>query len=249
MTVKPWTSFNVSTLLAWLDFCLQNGIDFESTILQRLKEATEQHPGHVVGFTIQQVKNKLISLGRGRKDAESALDMRYPGLREIISKGSVCIPGLARELRLEIAGAIERFRISYARSQPTIHPAQPLGGQDSPKERSSTQSDRHDGHIRQNLDMHGTPRACPNVVSLSSKPQNEVVQRTLLIFRPDTCQSCSRPPEFKNLRRPDAHPQWALSFRRFHESCNSLALAKDDSYSRATKGWKSLAALPTSRCR
>jgi hypothetical protein len=182
MTGKPWTSFDVSILLAWLDFCLQNGKDFESTILQRFREATEQHPGHAVGFTIQQVKNKLISLGRGRKDADSALNMHCPGLREIISKGSVCIPGLTRELRFEIAEAIERFRISFASSQPTIHPAQPPSGQDSPNERSSTQSGCHDGHIRQNLDMHGALRAYPNVVSLSPKPQNEVVQRKLLIF-------------------------------------------------------------------
>jgi hypothetical protein len=152
MTAKTWTSPEVLALLAWVDFCLLSKISFETTIVNQLSQ-----------LTLKQITNKLIGLGR--KDKELRVGQHPPGLKEIISKGSVCIPGLGKNLRVEIAEAVEQLRILHPPSRLTSLFAPLLGEQNQPKERPSTQSGCHDGHVRQILELEETRRASPNVVS------------------------------------------------------------------------------------
>jgi hypothetical protein len=122
MARKIFTPFDVITLIAWLDFCLRRKVDFEKTIIQRLKESRKQHTGREFTFTIKQVTDKLIDLSR--KDRESD-GKKYPRLPEILSKGSVCFPGLAKELEQEVEGAIKQLEASYPSLQPQtpgVHP-------------------------------------------------------------------------------------------------------------------------------
>jgi hypothetical protein len=122
MARVKWTSFDMTTLIAWLDFCLSRKVDFEKTIIQQLKESRKQHTGREFTFTIKQVSDKLIDLSR--KDTESD-GKTYPRLPEILSKGSVCFSGLAKELGQEVAGAIKQLEASYASSQPQTPRAHP----------------------------------------------------------------------------------------------------------------------------
>jgi hypothetical protein len=123
MARVKWTPFDVITLIAWLDFCLARKADFEKTIIQRLKESRKQHTGREFTFTVKQVSDKLIDLSR--KDLESG-GKAYPRLPEILSKGSVCFPRLAKELEQEVARAIKQLEAPHAFSQPQtarVHPS------------------------------------------------------------------------------------------------------------------------------
>jgi hypothetical protein len=115
MARADWKPFDVITLIAWLDFCLRRKVDFEKTIIQRLKKSRRQHTGREYPFTIRQVSDKLTDLSR--KDPESH-GKTYPRFNEILSRGSVCFPGLAKKLEQEVEGAIKQFEASYASSQP-----------------------------------------------------------------------------------------------------------------------------------
>jgi hypothetical protein len=115
MARKIFTPFDVITLIAWLDFCLHRKLDFEKTIIQQLKESRKQHTEREYPFKIKQVTDKLFDLSR--KDPESD-GKTYPRLDEILSKGSVCFPGLAKKLEQEVEEAIKQLEASYAYSQP-----------------------------------------------------------------------------------------------------------------------------------
>jgi hypothetical protein len=162
-----WTELDVVTLIAWLDLSLgslRNEVDFEKTIIDRLKESRRQHTGHEFKFTILQVRNKLIDLAR--KDPELKDGKSYPRLQEILSRGSHCFPGLAAELRQQVDETIEQLRKSYVRSQPKTvrQAAQPLGEQNMPKSGLPIDADCSDRHA---LEGHTMVRTCLNVVSCS----------------------------------------------------------------------------------
>jgi hypothetical protein len=64
MANKLWMKFDLVALIAWLDFSLWKGINFEKTVIEQLKESRRRHTGHAFEFTLLQVRNKLIDLGR-----------------------------------------------------------------------------------------------------------------------------------------------------------------------------------------
>ncbi len=101
-----WTSSDVITLLAWLDFCIENGVRFDETILDRLRENRKRDTGEEKNFTITQVTNKLVG-GLARACPE------HPRLREIRAKGSVCFTALDNQTRQDIKTQLANFRQEF----------------------------------------------------------------------------------------------------------------------------------------
>jgi len=123
MAGKIWTPIDMITLVAWLDFCLSNKVDFVKTVIQQLKESRKQHTGLEYEFDFLQAKNKLTDLARN--DPKFRGSKQYPRLEEIYSKGSVCFPRFKKKFGQEIEATIEKYQASHAHSQPqtaTSHP-------------------------------------------------------------------------------------------------------------------------------
>jgi len=114
-----WTSADVITMLAWLDFCIENGVRFDETILDRLRENRKRDTGEEKNFTITQVTNKLVG-GLARSSP------KCPRLHEIRAKGSVCFTALDDLTRHDIEKQLNVFRVEFvdliSRKSPHQHP-------------------------------------------------------------------------------------------------------------------------------
>lgn len=109
-----WIQSDVVTLIAWLEFCIQNDRGFEKTIVDVLRNSRKERSGQDYSFTLRQVMDKLIQLSR-KETGKHAKDYRRP--TQILLRGSACFPRLVGELRSQINMAVERFRKSDALSQ------------------------------------------------------------------------------------------------------------------------------------
>jgi hypothetical protein len=166
MANKLWMKFDLVALIAWLDFSLWKGINFEKTVIEQLKESRRRHTGHAFEFTLLQVRNKLIDLGR--KDTKLRDDMPYPRLQEIFSRGSVCFPGLASELRQLVDEAIRLLQTSSTPLQLEMATQldQTLGEQNLPKAGLSEDNAFCDGMA---LEVQAKVGTHPKVMSSLSK--------------------------------------------------------------------------------
>jgi hypothetical protein len=149
MAANIWITSDLVLLIAWLEFCRQNGIDFETTIIKLLRESRKRQTGRGYPFTWKQVKDKLIDLARKDKDPKRSVK-DYARLDEILLKGSACFPHLARELQPQINVAVERFHESHAHSEP--------------QKTSRTNQEPSERNEREALE---TPKLFPNLVSIS----------------------------------------------------------------------------------
>ncbi|KAI8948410.1 hypothetical protein F4801DRAFT_556841 [Xylaria longipes] len=82
---------DIAQLLAWLDHCIENGVDFESSVVNHLKKTRNYL------YTIQQIKAKLRSLwgkkGYYRPGCSSA---------DIFREGTVCLELLDNAMRTRV---------------------------------------------------------------------------------------------------------------------------------------------------
>ena len=165
MAANIWIPSDLVLLIAWLEFCLQNGIDFETTIIKLLRESRKRQTGRQYPFTWKQVKDKLIDLARKDKDSKRSVK-DYPRLDEILLKGSACFPQHARELQLQIDVAVEQFQESHARSET--------------RKASRTNQKPWERDEREALE---TPRWFPNLVSISRCEYLRIGRDTKLLSR------------------------------------------------------------------
>ena len=118
MVERVWQDVDKVNLFAWLDFCLQNDLNFEETISQHLTGSRKYQAGEAVTFTWKQVKQKLGDQARiyaRRKGAKAS------SLQEILEVGSSAMIGMPQEFRQDIAKAVSRNAVLYAQSLSDNH--------------------------------------------------------------------------------------------------------------------------------
>jgi hypothetical protein len=109
---KLWNPSDVVTLIAWLDFCVENGVDFYDTICERLSETRKEDASREFNFTGRQVYDKLNDLAR--RNHQPNPNSHYPSPTEIKERGSVCFPGLQDPIRKDVQALKQIYRIQYA---------------------------------------------------------------------------------------------------------------------------------------
>jgi hypothetical protein len=107
-----WGQTNTASLIAWLDFCIQNGLNFQDTIIEHLKNTANTTTGESFLVTKLQADNKLVGLARtnGKRHGRRP----YPGKAEIMRRGSVCFPELPKWIRQQIETNLRQYRAEHA---------------------------------------------------------------------------------------------------------------------------------------
>ena len=101
-SLRVWRDDHRIQLLAWLDFCLEQGIDFDKTIVGHLKVKTGKD------FTARQIRDKLR--GEWARDG----DRRLPRA-SLHSKGTKALPKLDNNVRKKIQDVLCDLRASEGR--------------------------------------------------------------------------------------------------------------------------------------
>ncbi len=86
---RKWHDAELVGLIAWIDICKKSNLNFDDTVVDHLRNVTEEHVGDDHEFSINAIKTKLI---------------RFPGpnsdqlrLNQIIAEGSSCFPSFVAE--------------------------------------------------------------------------------------------------------------------------------------------------------
>lgn len=109
---KRWGSGPTVALLSWLDFCLQNQLDFDESIIQHLRESSKEFDGGEFIVTRKQVVGKLRTICTA--DRPSDEEVLKP--EELRTKGSQCLETLSGEIRNGIQTAVGGYSVAYAES-------------------------------------------------------------------------------------------------------------------------------------
>lgn len=107
-----WRDCDLIALLAWLDFSLADKLSFWTSITSKLDEYRQVKTGEGVQFTHRQIRNKLLSLTRGKVKPSLKLG-------DILEKGTSCIPRLAPEILVEVGRLVKVFERDYSKSRDT----------------------------------------------------------------------------------------------------------------------------------
>lgn len=86
-------------LLSWLDFCLQNQLDFDESIIQHLRESSKESDGGEFIVTRNQVVGKLRTICTADRPSDEEV-LKPEKLR---TKGSQCLETVYRQLWVGIA--------------------------------------------------------------------------------------------------------------------------------------------------
>jgi hypothetical protein len=116
MTATIWTGCYVGTLIAWLDFCVQTGVDFDDTIIEQLRKTAAREGNEGFTFTPVQVANKLINLARRTTIPKGKIP--FPTSKDVRAKGSVCFPALRDDIRQEVDTQLMAFHQENAGTRP-----------------------------------------------------------------------------------------------------------------------------------
>jgi len=110
---KLWDTTSVVKLLAWLDFCKESAIDFESSITDLLVTETGKE------FAISQVRNKLQSFWRGtRQQRNFKGDPKRPDhtlWKQIIEEGTSDLPNLDQSIRAATKQLLREYQASRSK--------------------------------------------------------------------------------------------------------------------------------------
>ena len=121
-TTKVWSDDELVSLMAWLDFCRDRGINFDDTIESHLSKAKKGNPPREIPFTKMQIKNKFAGYLRL---------INKPATHAIIQeKGSDYFDNLSEEIRHRIKSEVRRYKATGVRLPPesnnTYHPPAPI---------------------------------------------------------------------------------------------------------------------------
>ncbi|KUJ10102.1 uncharacterized protein LY89DRAFT_740498 [Mollisia scopiformis] len=162
MSARPvWSTDDLVSLLAWLDFSIHQGINFADTIEKHLAISKNISQSDDYPFTKLQIQNKLLGCIRGQSVK----------LATLLKVGSSCILRLDEATRHEINTTVQRytdnpsftqqsaFAISSARGSAVAHFREACQTGSSPKSAigaaelsSSAVSRRHDAPLCSNED-------------------------------------------------------------------------------------------------
>ena len=104
---KVWSYHDVVALLAWLEFCIQNKLDFSKTIESHLENVRSETTG-VQHFSLRQVRNKLGDLSKNTY----GLGQNVP-LARILKDGKQCFTNLPARVDAEINTTMATYKTKY----------------------------------------------------------------------------------------------------------------------------------------
>lgn len=197
MPPKVWDQFDIAILVAWLDFCIERGIDFQNDVIRLVRESRKQRTGHEYQFTIKQVEDKFIDLSR--KDARSGFGRDpkdYPRLGEIYTRGSACFPRQANRFRTHIDLALEQFQANYLHSGPQ-EAVQCYRGENSPNVRDVHPEEESESPDQWIVKVSSTLKSMVNTVSVLEPDQFYFLEVVLIkgLANPKYCmQSFEKSP-------------------------------------------------------
>jgi hypothetical protein len=105
---KIWRPNEIIELVAWLEFCVQNRLDFKKTIASHLDESIKI-TGEERKFSERQACDKLIDLARRTYGSG-----QYVGLERILLAGKECFTELPANTNAEITAAFNACGSKYA---------------------------------------------------------------------------------------------------------------------------------------
>ena len=107
---RIWEDADKLNLFAWLDFCLQNSLNFEDTINQHLTDLRKYRSGNNVTFTSKQVRQKIVDEARRFVGCKGRHAL---GLHHILETGSSAIIGLPHDLQRDIGRRVSQYTVDY----------------------------------------------------------------------------------------------------------------------------------------
>jgi len=103
----------VVSLLAWLDFCIENRLEFYETVIEHLRGSREASTGEAFLFTKLQISNKLTDLARKKNPATRPL---CKARDDLMGKGSFTLAKLSATIKQEIQTTLREYRLSLPES-------------------------------------------------------------------------------------------------------------------------------------
>jgi len=100
---------DVVSLLAWLDFCIENRLEFYETVIEHLRDSREVSTGEGFLFTKVQISNKLTDLARKKNPATRPL---CKARDDLMGKGSSTLANLSTTIKQEIRTTLREYRLS-----------------------------------------------------------------------------------------------------------------------------------------
>lgn len=190
---RIWEDADRLNLFAWLDFCVQNSLDFKGTIKQRLTDWRDARSGNIVSFTSKQVKQKIID--ESRKFARHK-KTRALSLHHILEIGSSAIIGLPHELHQEIEKRVLKYTLDYPHLFRKGQPSESIL-----ESHDTTQLDPEKGHDEADQRQNRTQIAAVSQLDLHSHQSLGAPQLTHLegqVARPKHQTESPRPQTFQN---------------------------------------------------
>lgn len=106
---KLWPSNDIVALVAWLEFCVQNKLDFRSTIVSHLNTSRNSTTGEQPNYSKKQARNKLQDLARHTFGSGI-----YLQLETILREGKKCFTKIPAEVDADIHAALKTYEVRYA---------------------------------------------------------------------------------------------------------------------------------------
>ncbi|KAI1425932.1 hypothetical protein F5Y12DRAFT_713812 [Xylaria sp. FL1777] len=116
---RIWVDDDVPQLLAWLDYCIENDVDFNSTVVAHMKRTREK------SYTLRQSRDKLMKIWGSKGDYR-------PGVKSsvVFKEGTKCLEFLDNDTRTRV----DRIKL-------TLNHERPETPRDSPQSTLPLQSD------------------------------------------------------------------------------------------------------------
>lgn len=106
---KVWHSNDIIALVAWLEFCIENKLDFRKTIASHLASLKNPSTGEEGSFTEGKAIQKLRNLARTSNAPGPAVK-----IRKILQLGKKCFTKLPAEVDTNITAALNTYKSKYA---------------------------------------------------------------------------------------------------------------------------------------
>lgn len=135
---RVWEENDVTELVAYLDYCLERGIDFESTVIGHMRNATGKD------FSAKQISRRLnIECTKWGREGLGTV-------QDLLSEGSTFLVGYTEDDREDIREAISRM-------EPPADPYRLRSTSSVSTSRSRTMSKPRQLSGRSTLSLHATP--------------------------------------------------------------------------------------------
>ena len=105
---KLWCRDEIIALMAWLEFCVQNKLDFRSTIVSHLQTSRNSTTKEQSNTSEKQAINKLQDLARNTFGSGT-----YLQLETVLREGKKCFTKIPAEVDADIHAALKTYEVRY----------------------------------------------------------------------------------------------------------------------------------------